>query len=82
MEQQFVLIQHYINGYGVPRWCAEVFCEDPKDLAQYIESNLDDLYHQLDDEYDHYSIERRIGSYCEEYFHGSLEELIDTMRNQ
>lgn len=82
MKPEYVLILHYLNGHGVPRWCTEIFCADPKDLAHYIEVHLDDLYHQLDDEYDHYSIERRIGSYREEYFHGSLEELIDAMRNQ
>ena len=82
MKSEYVLILHYLNGHEQPRWNTEVFCADPKDLAHYIEVHVDDLHHQLDDEYDHYAIERRVGNCREEYFYGSLEELIDAMKNQ
>lgn len=77
-EQQYVLILHYIDGHDVPRWCAKAFCQSPKEMADFIENNIDDLYHQLDDEYGYYSIERRVGIYDRhDVCDGDLETLIE-----
>lgn len=82
MKSEYVLILHYINGHGVPRWSAEVFCQSPKEMVEYLKENLDDLYQQLDDKDDYYSIERRVGIYDRhDICDGELEDMIKIMQN-
>lgn len=82
MEHKYVLILHYIDGHDVPRWCAKAFCSSPKEMAEFIANNLEELSLNLEDEYDHYSIESRVGIYSrQDICSGELEELIDSMRN-
>lgn len=82
MEAEYVLILHYINGHDQARWCAKGFCQSPKEMAEFIKLNLDELYLNLNDPYDYYSIERRVGIYDRhDVCDGDLETLIEIMQS-
>ena len=82
MKSEYVLILHYLNGHGVARWCTKGFCQSPKEMAEYLKENLDELCLDLKDPYDYYSIERRVGMYDRhDICDGELEDLIKIMQN-